>query len=348
MTDTTQNNPPRTSNDKKPRGLGIDLVAQVNAVRGDEEAAPTAHASSREGLRAYFTPISGDRRAGLVALAAVHTRKEGQVRTTDPSSDSDFGELVDSIKAHGILHPVTVTWDEGNDSFWIDFGHRRVAAAKAAGLTQVPAIVRMPQGQGIGPTVQMTEQQLIENLQRTELPAMDVAHALKRLVDSGKNAADVSRNIGKSKSWVSKHLTLLGLPAEVLRKAEEADAGHEVLYTIAQAPVAETEQVKLLDLGLQEGRKAVNRALEVMTVEKKKSAKSTKTGAKLGRGRPAVRAGEAGTRHVLVKASRSALEAIEHLDKLLRSAKTPAARNLQKKTKAFILELKSFASKQAG
>ena len=350
MTDSTQNTP----QEKKSRGLAVDLVAQVNAVRGDDDAQPTIDTATRGGLRAYFTPVAGDRRAGLVSLSAIRTREQGQVRTADPATDPDLHDLVQSIKAHGVIQPVGVSWDELADCFWTDVGHRRVAAARVAGLTEIPAVVRMPKGQGMGLSVQMTEQQLIENLQRTQLPALDVAHALKRLVASGKSAADVARDVGKSNSWISKHLTLLELPTEVLEKAEERDAGHEVLYTIAQAPVGLKDQAKLLDLGLNEGRQAVNRALEVLTVENANKSRPRHLSAAAKRanpaqgGRPSERAGLDGSRRVLAKASRGALEAVEHLDKLLRSARTQDARNLQKKTKTYILALKKFASGQEG
>lgn len=212
---------------RPPGRIGTDeLLAQVQAMTEGDEVAPVSQRNrATKGLRAYFQPLTGKRRTGLVALAAIRTRLEGQVRTGDLTGREDFPDLVASVRAHGVLQPVGLTWDEPADLFWTDFGHRRIEAARAAGLDHVPAVISVPDGVPI-PDGALAEKQLVENLQRTQLPALDVALALKRLVDVGTPAADLARRIGRSPSWVAKHLKFLQLPEEFLLEADRKGLGY--------------------------------------------------------------------------------------------------------------------------
>ncbi len=304
------------------------LLEQVETVRGGEVEAPPVSQRNDAGLRSFFTPITGQRRTGLVVVEAIRTREEGQVRTGDLTARPDFEELVASIRAHGVLQPVGLTWDEAAGCFWTDFGHRRVAASRAAGLERVPAFITIPGGVGTVDAPAMTERQLIENLQRTELPALDVAHAIKRLVDAGRNAVDVAASIGKSKSWVSKHLKLLELPGEILARAEESGVGHETLYVLAQADVSVEEKTRLLDVALRDGRPALSREVETIAVAKQGSAAP--------RGRTAT-PGAAPDR-ALRAASKRALEAARHLHNLLRASSSDAT-ELQRSAERFVTAL---------
>lgn len=300
----------------KPKAPGIDLLAQVRAVRGEEEANTAAQVSLRNssgGLRAYFQPISGDRRTGLVTLSAVRTREEGQVRTGAIEQHPEFADLVASIRTHGVLQPVALSWDEAQDCFWLDMGHRRVAAAQAAGLSQVPAVIQVTNGSATLGSV-MTQQQLIENLQRTQLPAIDVAHGLSRLTKAGLSASEVASSIGKSKSWVSKHLKLLELPQALLAKAEAHGLGHEAIYTVAQADVAEADREKLLDIAITGGRTALGRELETKAMVTKATTPIRQKG-RGGKKLDAARAVDAATKRV-ESSARHLLSLLEEADDL--------------------------------
>lgn len=255
----------------------INLVDQAMAVRsaGGESSGEGQAVSQRnspehlKGMREYFRPLTAGRRVGEVRLTAVRTRDAGQVRTLDPTRDADFAELVSSVKSQGVLQPVTLSWDPHSDCFWVDYGHRRVAAARAAGLEVVPATINQGTDAPADISSELTQKQLIENLQRTQLPALDVAHALKRLTGAGMTAVAVASQLGKSKSWVSKHLKLLELPDSILKRAEAANLGQEILYTLAQAPGDEAERTRLLDVALAGGRPALSKAIDKSVVSGK-------------------------------------------------------------------------------
>lgn len=346
---------------KAPARLSVDILEQVQAVRADAQEVSLRNFSGgparREtrGLRSYFSPITSQRRAGLVALDAVKTRDVGQVRRLDPTEDDDFADLVLSIKAHGVIQPVSLTWDEGNDCFWTDYGHRRVAAAKAAGLASIPAIVSMQGESGDAPEALgavLTQKQLIENLQRTQLPALDVAHAIKRLTGEGLTAAAVSQALGKSKSWVSKHLKLLELPQSILERVEHSDVGHEILYTVAQSTDDETEREALLAIAMEGGRPALNRALELRRAIEEGIPEPAPEGAPallpgMERGDFSPRPGGTRARPSLQTALNRAHQAVAHLQALVDALSDPALNDVRGKAQALLLAVSKYKSLSA-
>lgn len=128
--------------------------------------------------------------------------------TTGDNVRSDLGdleELTASIKAVGILEPVVVT--RNGKRYELVLGHRRLKAAKKAGLQSVPAVVR-----DVAPEAR-TELQLIENLHRADLPPLDEARAYQRLVDEyGYSQREIADAVGRAQSHVAKRLALLALP----------------------------------------------------------------------------------------------------------------------------------------
>jgi len=125
-------------------------------------------------------------------------------------------ELAESIKEHGILQPLIVTksvkdLDKGQDVEYILIaGHRRLEAAKMAGLPHVPAIIRDSTEQ------QKLELALVENLQRADLNALDKAKAFKRLHDEfDLTHQEIAQKIGKSREVVTNTMRFLNLPEEI-------------------------------------------------------------------------------------------------------------------------------------
>ena len=113
-------------------------------------------------------------------------------------------ELAASIKAHGILQPITVRNVEG--FFQIVFGHRRIAAAKLAKLAEVPAIVVEATEDGV------IELQLIENIQRADIHPLDEAIGFFRLrEDYDRKVEDITKATGKSKAYIYAALKLVEL-----------------------------------------------------------------------------------------------------------------------------------------
>lgn len=114
-------------------------------------------------------------------------------------------DLVDSIKEHGILEPLVVAKTPAG--FQIIAGERRWRAAKLAGFTHVPVIVRETSPKG------MLEMALVENVQRVDLNALDRAKGFERLQSEfGLSVSEISVRIGKSIAYVSNSLRLLTLP----------------------------------------------------------------------------------------------------------------------------------------
>ena len=114
-------------------------------------------------------------------------------------------DLVDSIKEHGILEPLVVAKTPAG--YQIIAGERRWRAAKLAGLTHVPAVVRETTPKG------MLEMALVENVQRVDLNPLDRAKGFERLLNEfGLTTSEIAVRIGKSVAYVSNSMRLLTLP----------------------------------------------------------------------------------------------------------------------------------------
>mgnify|MGYP000885224186 CR=1 FL=1 len=117
----------------------------------------------------------------------------------------DLDELMESINIHGVLEPIVLAHTPAG--YQIIAGERRWRAAKAAGLPTVPAIIKKTSPRG------MLEMSIVENVQRSDLNSLERAHALNRLVTEFQlTISQVSRQIGKSSSFVSNSIKLLSLP----------------------------------------------------------------------------------------------------------------------------------------
>jgi len=120
-----------------------------------------------------------------------------------------LNELAESIKIHGVIQPITVR-KVGFDSYQIISGERRTRAARLAGLTVIPAYIRVADDQG------MLEMALIENIQREELNAMEIAFSYKRLLDEcNLNLESLAIRVGKNRSTVNNYIRLIKLPVNI-------------------------------------------------------------------------------------------------------------------------------------
>ncbi|HLN73087.1 MAG: ParB/RepB/Spo0J family partition protein [Methylococcaceae bacterium] len=130
-----------------------------------------------------------------------------QPRTT--FDEEALNELAASIKEIGIIQPITLR--KVNDSHYqIIAGERRFRASKLAGLTTIPAYVRTANDEG------MLEMALVENIQREDLDAIEIALSYQRLIDECKlTQEEMSDRVGKKRSTVTNYLRLLKLPAKI-------------------------------------------------------------------------------------------------------------------------------------
>ena len=118
-------------------------------------------------------------------------------------------ELADSIKQQGIIQPITVR-KLGYDKFQIISGERRYRASIIAGLTDIPAYVRIANDQA------MLEMALVENIQRENLNAIEVAISYQRLItECNLSQEELADRVGKERSTVTNYLRLLKLPPQI-------------------------------------------------------------------------------------------------------------------------------------
>ncbi|MCU0422550.1 MAG: ParB/RepB/Spo0J family partition protein [Bacteroidia bacterium] len=118
-------------------------------------------------------------------------------------------ELAESIKVHGVIQPITVR-KMGYDMYQIISGERRTRASILAGLSKIPAYIRVANDQ------EMLEMALIENIQREELNPIEIALSYKRLMEECSLKQDeVGDRVGKNRSTVTNYLRLLKLPDSV-------------------------------------------------------------------------------------------------------------------------------------
>lgn len=153
----------------------------------------------------------------VVAREAVATGTEINIDLVDTNPfqprtvfDSEaLDELSSSIKEIGVIQPITVRQME-NGRFQLITGERRFRAARIAGLTHMPAYIRTANDQG------MLEMALVENIQREDLNAVDIAISYQRLLEECElTQENLSIRVGKKRATVANYLRLLKLPAEI-------------------------------------------------------------------------------------------------------------------------------------
>ncbi len=131
-------------------------------------------------------------------------------------------ELADSIKTQGIIQPITVR-QLSQDKYQLISGERRLQASKIAGLASIPAYVRTANDQ------QMLEMALIENIQRENLNALEVALSYQRMItECNLKQEELGDRVGKNRSTVNNYLRLLKLPPDIQAalRDDEISMGH--------------------------------------------------------------------------------------------------------------------------
>ncbi len=172
------------------------------------------------GLSALLEDAGTDITAGIDSSAA--TKVAGGVSAIPISSieinpfqprthfeQQALEELAASIKSLGVIQPITVR-KMGYDKYQIISGERRFRASQLAGLSEIPAFIRIANDQS------MLEMALVENIQREDLDAIEIAISYQRLVEEVKlTQEELSERVGKQRSTVANYLRLLKLPPEI-------------------------------------------------------------------------------------------------------------------------------------
>ncbi|MBR1388898.1 MAG: ParB/RepB/Spo0J family partition protein [Prevotella sp.] len=149
-------------------------------------------------------------------------------------------ELANSIREVGIITPITLRqMPEGN--YQIIAGERRWRASKMAGQTTIPAYIRTVEDENV------MEMALVENIQREDLNAIEIALAYQHLADtSGMTQEKISERVGKSRTAVTNYMRLLKLPAQIQMalKNREMDMGHARALLALDSPSAQIKMFK--------------------------------------------------------------------------------------------------------
>ncbi len=179
----------------KKRALGKGLSALLENVETDYHG----------GLNVTSSVTS----TGTIDEVGIHQIEVNPFQPRIDFEESALEELASSIAEHGIIQPITLR-KNGRDKFQIISGERRFRASQLAGLKTVPAYIRDANDQT------MLEMALVENIQREDLNAIEVAISYHRLIEECElTQEELSQKVGKKRSTVTNYLRLLKLEPEV-------------------------------------------------------------------------------------------------------------------------------------
>ena len=209
-------------------GRGLDALYEDNSAAFPDEKA-------EDGIK-------------MVRVSAIEPNR-GQPRKEFDSES--LSELADSIRGHGVLQPLLVRRMPGasldEESYQLVAGERRWRAARMAGLSEVPVVVREMS------EAEVLEFALIENLQREDLNPLEEAGGYQELIDTfGLTQEEVARKVGRSRSAVANALRVLKLPQELHPYLRDGDltAGHaKALLTVKERG----KMLKLAEITIEQG-----------------------------------------------------------------------------------------------
>ena len=209
-------------------GRGLDALYEDNSAAFPDEKA-------EDGIK-------------MVRVSAIEPNR-GQPRKEFDSES--LSELADSIREHGVLQPLLVRRLPGasleDESYQLVAGERRWRAARMAGLSEVPVVVREMS------EAEVLEFALIENLQREDLNPLEEAGGYQELIDTfGLTQEEVARKVGRSRSAVANALRVLKLPQELHPYLRDGDltAGHaKALLTVKERG----KMLKLAEITIEQG-----------------------------------------------------------------------------------------------
>ena len=178
-----------------------------------------------------------------IEVSRIEPNPDQPRRTFD---EATLEELASSIRELGVVQPLTLRAVE-NGRYQIIAGERRWRAARKAGLVSVPAYVRTVSDS------EMTEMALIENIQREDLNAIEVALGFRKLIDTYNLTQErLSERLGKNRATIANHLRLLRLPAQIQLglRDRKIDMGHARAILAVDDP---KQQLKIYNRVIKEG-----------------------------------------------------------------------------------------------
>lgn len=209
---------------------------------------------------------------GSVAMLPISSIEANPFNPRTHFEEEALNELCDSISKHGIIQPLTVR-KLGRNKYQLISGERRFKASQLANLKEIPAYIRVANDQA------MLEMALVENIQRQDLNAIEVALSYQRLIqECDLTQEKLATQISKSRTSITNHLRLLKLPAKIQLGVRE----NEISMGHARALVSlssEKQQVELFQEIINEQlsvRDLENRIRETKEGEKTKTAPKAK------------------------------------------------------------------------
>ncbi|MDE6591099.1 MAG: ParB/RepB/Spo0J family partition protein, partial [Oscillospiraceae bacterium] len=243
---------------------GMELPDQEAAIRDEYEAAmsaanilsapATTNQSKTDNAKAETSHLV------LLPVTRLHPHPD------NPRKDvGDIQELSDSIKANGIFQNLTVVPDNPTSSyttFTVIIGHRRLAAAKLAGLTEVPCVVTM-----------MTEKEqiqtmLMENMQRTDLTVYEQAQGFQMMLDLGSTVEEISEKSGFSKTTVRRRVKMMELDQDVLKQVSERQISITDIDKLAQIEDIVARNQCLAEIGTSQFDQSVTAQLRRQAIKR--------------------------------------------------------------------------------
>ena len=171
----------------------------------------------RKGIREGTKGLSGAR---IIEISRIKLDPEQPRKSLNQKR---LNELAESIKKHGLLQPISVEYIEHEDCFKIINGERRYKAAKLSDLQELPCIIK-----NIDRHTRLIHQ-LIENIQRQDLPPLEEADSIQALINKKRmdnpnySQREASRELGLPKSYVNEMLSLLKLPQDIKESVRTSD-----------------------------------------------------------------------------------------------------------------------------
>ena len=218
------------------------------------------------------TDISGGFVAGAIAGIPIVNIETNPFQPRSDFNEMELRELAESIKAQGVIQPVSVR-KLGFDKYQLIAGERRLRASQMAGLEQIPAFIRVANDE------QMLELALIENIHRKDLNAIEVAISYQRLIEECDLTQEkLSDKLGRNRSTITNYLRLLKLPpgVQIALRDEVITMGHaRALITVDDRTLQEYLLTRIIkdDLSVRQIEKLVR---ESVKPDDKKSDKQKK------------------------------------------------------------------------
>ena len=179
---------------------------------------------------------------GRAALVAIHLLDEDGCNPRTEFPETELQELTVDIREHGILQPIVVHAADGKGRHLIHFGAKRLRAARQAGMTHVPVVIRELAADPYA--------QVAENQKRHSLTPLDLARFIKSRSEAGDSNATIAKRLGMNLTSVAHHLALLDLPPELDQALKEGRCtSPRTLHELSKLHHEEPERVKALGAG---------------------------------------------------------------------------------------------------